>query len=37
VWHCALNIGDEPAVLFIAFSSADRQTIGEPCSRTKQS
>ena len=29
VWHCARNIGDEPAVLFIAFSSADRQTVGE--------
>ena len=29
VWHCAKNIGTEEAVLFIAFSSADRQTIGE--------
>jgi quercetin dioxygenase-like cupin family protein len=29
VWHQAANIGDNEAVLFIAFSSADRQTIGE--------
>lgn len=29
IWHCAKNIGDEDALLFIAFSSADRQTIGE--------
>ena len=29
VWHCATNIGQTEAVLFIAFSSADRQTIGE--------
>ncbi len=29
IWHRAENIGDEEAVLFIAFSSADRQTIGE--------
>lgn len=29
VWHCARNIGSEEAVLFITFSSADRQTIGE--------
>jgi mannose-6-phosphate isomerase-like protein (cupin superfamily) len=29
VWHRAQNIGSEPAVLFIAFSSADRQTVGE--------
>jgi len=29
IWHCAQNIGDREAVLFIAFSSADRQTIGE--------
>lgn len=28
-WHRATNIGDEEAVLFIAFSSADRETIGE--------
>ena len=27
--HQATNIGDTEAVLFIAFSSADRQTIGE--------
>jgi len=29
IWHSAQNIGPEEAVLFIAFSSADRQTIGE--------
>jgi quercetin dioxygenase-like cupin family protein len=29
IWHRALNIGTDPAVLFIAFSSADRQTVGE--------
>lgn len=29
IWHHATNIGDVPAVLFIAFSSADRQTVGE--------
>jgi quercetin dioxygenase-like cupin family protein len=29
IWHCARNIGDNDALLFIAFSSADRQTIGE--------
>jgi len=28
-WHQASNIGDSEAVLFIAFSSADRETIGE--------
>jgi quercetin dioxygenase-like cupin family protein len=28
-WHRATNIGDGEAVLFIAFSSADRETIGE--------
>ena len=28
-WHCAKNIGPEEAVLFIAFSSAERQTVGE--------
>lgn len=28
-WHSATNIGEGEAVLFIAFSSADRQTIGE--------
>jgi len=29
VWHRATNLGDEEAVLFITFSSADRSTIGE--------
>jgi quercetin dioxygenase-like cupin family protein len=29
VWHQATNIGVTEAVLFIAFSSADRKTIGE--------
>lgn len=29
VRHCARNIGDTEAVLFIAFSSAHRQTVGE--------
>jgi quercetin dioxygenase-like cupin family protein len=29
VWHRATNLGDEDAVLYIAFSSADRQTVGE--------
>jgi quercetin dioxygenase-like cupin family protein len=29
VRHCATNIGQTDAVLFIAFSSADRQTVGE--------
>jgi len=29
VWHCATNIGEADAVLFVAFSSADRQTISE--------
>ncbi|HEX4124103.1 MAG TPA: cupin domain-containing protein [Tepidisphaeraceae bacterium] len=29
IWHHARNIGDEEAVLYIAFSSADRKTIGE--------
>ena len=29
VWHCARNIGDTEAVLFIAFDSADRKTVGE--------
>ena len=29
VWHCATNIGPAEAVLFIAFSSADRRTVGE--------
>lgn len=28
-WHHATNIGDEEALLYIAFSSADRKTIGE--------
>ena len=28
-WHCARNIGDGETVLLIAFSSADRETIGE--------
>ena len=28
-WHQATNIGDTEAVLFIVFSSADRQTVGE--------
>ncbi len=28
-WHSATNIGDTDAVLFIAFSSADRTTVGE--------
>ncbi len=28
-WHHATNIGEVEAVLFIAFSSADRQTVGE--------
>lgn len=28
-WHRATNIGDTEAVLLIAFSSADRETIGE--------
>jgi quercetin dioxygenase-like cupin family protein len=28
-WHCARNIGDCEAVLLIAFTSADRETIGE--------
>ncbi len=27
--HNARNVGEEQAVLFIAFSSADRQTVGE--------
>ena len=27
VWHCATNIGEADAILFVAFSSADRQTI----------
>jgi quercetin dioxygenase-like cupin family protein len=27
--HCATNIGQTDAILFIAFSSADRQTVGE--------
>jgi quercetin dioxygenase-like cupin family protein len=26
-WHCATNMGQTDAILFIAFSSADRQTI----------
>ena len=29
VWHRARNIGDEEAILHIAFSSADRQTVAE--------
>ena len=29
IWHCARNVGGTDALLFIAFSSADRQTIGE--------
>ena len=29
VWHNATNLGGDEAVLFIAFSSADRQTVGE--------
>ncbi|MCE0484067.1 MAG: cupin domain-containing protein [Methylacidiphilales bacterium] len=29
VWHHATNIGETEAILFIAFSSADRQTVGE--------
>jgi quercetin dioxygenase-like cupin family protein len=29
VRHCATNIGQTDAILFLAFSSADRQTIGE--------
>jgi quercetin dioxygenase-like cupin family protein len=29
IWHQAVNVGETEAILFIAFSSADRQTIGE--------
>jgi len=29
IWHRATNIGDKDAVLYISFSSADRQTVGE--------
>lgn len=29
VWHCAKNIGQNDAILLIAFTSADRQTVGE--------
>ena len=29
IWHRARNIGAEDAVLYIAFSSADRQTVSE--------
>lgn len=29
VWHCARNTGQDDALLFIAFSSADRETAGE--------
>jgi quercetin dioxygenase-like cupin family protein len=29
IWHQARNIGGADAVMFIAFSSADRQTVGE--------
>jgi len=29
VWHQARNLGDTDALLFIAFSSANRETIGE--------
>jgi quercetin dioxygenase-like cupin family protein len=29
VWHQARNVGDGEAVLMIAFSSADRETVGE--------
>lgn len=28
-WHQARNVGEGPAILLIAFDSADRQTIGE--------
>lgn len=29
LWHHARNLGDTDAVLLIAFSSADRETVGE--------
>lgn len=29
IWHSARNIGSSDAHLFIAFSSSDRQTVGE--------
>jgi quercetin dioxygenase-like cupin family protein len=29
VWHRATNIGPSEALLFIVFTSADRQTVGE--------
>lgn len=29
LWHCARNRGEDEAELFIAFSSAHRQTVGE--------
>lgn len=29
VWHQATNTGDSEALLFIVFTSADRQTVGE--------
>lgn len=29
IWHRATNTGNEDAELFIAFSSADRETVGE--------
>jgi quercetin dioxygenase-like cupin family protein len=29
VWHQATNIGEGEAILFIVFTSADRQTVGE--------
>jgi quercetin dioxygenase-like cupin family protein len=29
IWHQATNLGETEAILFIAFSSADRQTVGE--------
>lgn len=31
VWHHAVNVGTVPAILFISFSSADRETIGSEC------
>jgi len=29
IWHQARNIGEGPAILLIAFDTADRQTVGE--------
>jgi quercetin dioxygenase-like cupin family protein len=29
VWHQATNIGDNEALLFIVFTSAERETVGE--------